>query len=561
MWRKIYISLIDLYLIVIATVCASAIRDNLDFSTDKILTILPYVGWTILASLVVLPVSNMSRSIWRFSTMVDYTRVIATVFAIVLTSVAMGFLFNRLDAVARTLPILQGILMVCMLVGARVSFRLYHARRQKKPKLLDVSVSMNGQAVLLVGINRISELYLQSIREFAAGRVRVAGLLGQTGRHTGRLLQTIPILGRPEDADAILKELAVRGIVVERIVVTMAFDRLSKDAQAALLDIQQRMNVQLDCFGERLLLDERKTDTTVLVTATTAKPTSALMAQPVCGETADFVITPDALKVLSSRPYWLVKRGMDFLAAGILLIVFAPLLLAVAAVVALDVGLPVTFWQQRPGLGGLKFRLFKFRTMAAAYDGRGQRLPDDARLSAIGAFLRRTRLDELPQLIHILNGEMSFVGPRPLLPIDQSPAHSARLLVRPGMTGWAQVAGGRGISLADKAALDVWYVNNASLRLDLRIVLRTIPMVVVGERIDDCAIRDAWQALEDSQICKPAVVPPQYRRDRADFSRSERSGLNVNPGAPLPNSPSFETAVRNDALQQAVVIRRNMERH
>ena len=162
---------------------------------------------------------------------------------------------------------------------------------------------------------------------------------------------------------------------------------------------------------------------------------------------------------------------------------------------AFDVGLPTVFWQQRPGARGRPFKLYKFRTMRSAHDEQGLRIPDDERLSAVGRFLRRTRLDELPQLYNILIGEMSFVGPRPLLPVDQSAGFAARLMAQPGLTGWAQVKGGREISASDKAALDVWYLRNASLWLDIVILARTIPTIVFGERTEAEAIRQAWDDL------------------------------------------------------------------
>jgi lipopolysaccharide/colanic/teichoic acid biosynthesis glycosyltransferase len=133
--------------------------------------------------------------------------------------------------------------------------------------------------------------------------------------------------------------------------------------------------------------------------------------------------------------------------------------------------------------------------MRSAHDEQGLRIPDDERLSAVGRFLRRTRLDELPQLYNILVGEMSFVGPRPLLQADQSADFPVRLMAQPGLTGWAQVKGGREISASDKAALDVWYLLNASLWLDIGILVRTIPMIVFGERTEAEAIRQAWDDL------------------------------------------------------------------
>src|SRR5262249_14993921 len=136
---------------------------------------------------------------------------------------------------------------------------------------------------------------------------------------------------------------------------------------------------------------------------------------------------------------WSLKRIVDVFAAAFLMITLAPVTVLVGLAVALDVGFPLVFWQQRPGLYGRPFTLFKFRTMAAPHDKQLRRVPDEQRLSALGRFLRRTRLDELPQLYNVLIGDMSLVGPRPLLPCDQSPDYAARLLVRPGITGWAQV--------------------------------------------------------------------------------------------------------------------------
>jgi lipopolysaccharide/colanic/teichoic acid biosynthesis glycosyltransferase len=207
------------------------------------------------------------------------------------------------------------------------------------------------------------------------------------------------------------------------------------------------------------------------------------------------------LDALAHRPYWRVKRAIDVASAACLLVVTGPIALLVAALVAIDVGWPVVFWQQRPGLGGQPFKLYKFRTMAAAHDRDGRRLSDSERQTFLGRLIRRTRLDELPQLFNILLGEMSFVGPRPLLPVDQPSAYGARLLVRPGLTGWAQVQGGRKVTASDKAALDVWYVRHASLRLDALILVRTVWMAIFGERVSAAAIRRAWYELQQAGIC------------------------------------------------------------
>jgi lipopolysaccharide/colanic/teichoic acid biosynthesis glycosyltransferase len=204
----------------------------------------------------------------------------------------------------------------------------------------------------------------------------------------------------------------------------------------------------------------------------------------------------DQRGVLLRRSYWRAKRMLDIAAAACAILLLAPLMLLVAVLVIIEIGPPALFWQQRPGLGGRPFRLHKFRTMRAAYDADGRRIADADRLSTVGRFLRRFRLDELPQLFNILIGEMSFIGPRPLLQADQHPGLDARLAVRPGMTGWAQIKGGRELTASDKAALDVWYIKNACLRVDLQILLGTLRVVLLGERAADReAIRVAWGEL------------------------------------------------------------------
>ena len=172
------------------------------------------------------------------------------------------------------------------------------------------------------------------------------------------------------------------------------------------------------------------------------------------------------------------------------------MIVVVAALVAIDVGFPIVFWQKRPGKFGRPFKLFKFCTMRPAHDRAGARISDEKRSSIVGRFLRRSRLDEIPQLYNILTGEMSFVGPRPLLPSDQPTETTARLLVRPGLTGMAQVFGARDISPEDKNALDIWYVRHASLWLDAKILVRTPLVMLRGERVDQRAVRAARKAFD-----------------------------------------------------------------
>lgn len=181
-----------------------------------------------------------------------------------------------------------------------------------------------------------------------------------------------------------------------------------------------------------------------------------------------------------------MKRCFDIAVALIAIVLGAPVLLLLALAVRIRMGSPVVFSQIRPGKGGRLFLMYKFRTMTDERDAAGQLLPDAHRLTRFGRFLRATSLDELPELINVLKGEMSLVGPRPLL-VEYLPLYSKRQSrrheVRPGITGWAQVNGRNALSWDQKFELDVWYVENQSLWLDIRILYMTVLKVVVREGI------------------------------------------------------------------------------
>lgn len=181
-----------------------------------------------------------------------------------------------------------------------------------------------------------------------------------------------------------------------------------------------------------------------------------------------------------------LKRTLDLLFALAALLVLWPIIAAVALAVRCSLGSPVFFAQQRPGLRGCPFMLLKFRTMREAKDATGRPLPDAERLGAFGLWLRSTSLDELPELWNVVRGEMSLVGPRPLLmeylPL-YTPEQARRHEVRPGLTGWAQVNGRNTLDWEEKFRYDVWYVDHRSTRLDLRILWRTILNVLRREGI------------------------------------------------------------------------------
>jgi len=181
-----------------------------------------------------------------------------------------------------------------------------------------------------------------------------------------------------------------------------------------------------------------------------------------------------------------MKRLFDFLVALCVLLILFPVIIVVAILIRFKLGSPILFTQNRPGLNGKVFKMMKFRSMLDGKDKHGNLLPDDERMTKFGTFLRSTSLDELPGLFNVLKGDMSLVGPRPLL-VQYLPLYSSeqarRHNVRPGITGWAQVNGRNAISWGQKFKLDVWYVDNQSFLLDIKILLLTVKKVFVREGI------------------------------------------------------------------------------
>jgi lipopolysaccharide/colanic/teichoic acid biosynthesis glycosyltransferase len=257
----------------------------------------------------------------------------------------------------------------------------------------------------------------------------------------------------------VIAEFKEHGIRTDRLIVGGDTDFLTADALAEITRVCNEHDARLDFVPQLIGLNAIR---------------EADAAQPVRSETSVPVS-------LSLPRYYTIKRVIDFTVSLLLIILLLPVFIAIAAVVVLDVGSPVFFWQRRTGMNGRIFQMHKFRTLKPAYDWRGLPVATTDRVSFVGDILRRVRVDELPQLLNVLVGDMSLIGPRPLLPRDQPADPTVRLKVRPGMTGWAQVNGGTSLSSEEKRALDEWYVRNASFWLDLKIMAMTVLFLAKGE--------------------------------------------------------------------------------
>jgi sugar transferase EpsL len=183
----------------------------------------------------------------------------------------------------------------------------------------------------------------------------------------------------------------------------------------------------------------------------------------------------------------IMKRLFDFTIALVALLLLWPIMLVVALLVWNTMGSPVLFCQQRPGLNGKSFNIYKFRTMLLSYDLQGELLPDSERMTKLGTILRQYSLDEFPQLLNVLKGDLSLIGPRPLL-MEYLPLYTAeqarRHHVRPGISGWAQVNGRNAVSWEEKFKYDVWYVDHQSFLLDIKVLWMTVIKVVSSEGVN-----------------------------------------------------------------------------
>lgn len=205
----------------------------------------------------------------------------------------------------------------------------------------------------------------------------------------------------------------------------------------------------------------------------------------------------------------LIKSILDRLVAAIALLVLSPILLIIAIAIYIRMGSPIFFTQPRPGKDGCIFTFYKFRTMTTERDSDGNPLPDEQRLTALGQFIRKTSLDELPQLWNVLKGDMSFVGPRPLLVKylnRYSPEQARRHEIKPGITGWAQIKGRNAITWEEKFIFDVWYVDNWSLWLDFKILLLTV-----------------WKVLEQEGINQEGYTTSEEFKGKCDENYSQPS--------------------------------------
>ena len=466
-----------------APLLALALRNDISIEPDATATLLPYMVLTLAVALPIYVSFGLSRTLWRYASASDYLRIAVAVSLIVTAATLATFLFDRMNGVARSIPVLQALISTCGMVLGRFSLGFFGARPRSPQTLKSMEPAdlPDGETLLIIGVNRLTPLLLEAVADFRGGKARVGGIVALDAVGDGRKLNGFDVF-ESRDLDATLRTLSVHGVDVNWIMVAVSRERLPERMGETLRKIAKTARVRVEYLNETLGLESSA---------------STMRRAPIAPypDLQELALDPKQIELRSIANYRAAKRALDFALSALLLILLAPVWLGLAVLIKLTLGSPVYFWQLRPGRYGRDFKLVKFRTLSSAYDVNGRPVDMADRLGRVGRFLRKTRLDELPQIWNILIGEMSFIGPRPLLPVDQTAGASRRHLVRPGLTGYAQVIGGRDIPPADKMALDIWYVMNASLALDIEIVMRTVPFLLLGEHVDHEAIRTAWSDL------------------------------------------------------------------
>ncbi len=448
----------DLLAVVVALPIAVLLRDGGLGDVDRLFGLVSALPALLCAALTATLVFRSYRGVWRYIGPREIVHLAQFGMTAVLVFCIVQFWVDRLVDLPRSVPLIQFLVMMAILLGSRIGYAEYRRWREGPS-----AASQLRKPLLVVGAGDGAALFISMLATRRAHDYEVVGVVSDTySRH--RSVFGVPVLGGLGEIEAVLATLRVQGVTPARVVVTCPHHELGRDAVYRVMDVAHEHGIAVEQLPELI----RFRDDAEL---------------PVYGAPSEDPLDVDV--------YPRVKRILDVVVSGSLLITLMPLLLAVAAAVAIGVKSEVLFVQVRPGRGRLPFKLLKFRTMIDPIDPGGRFLTDGERTPLVGRLLRRTRMDELPQLWNVLVGDMTLIGPRPLMPYDldaMADGGRARSRVRPGITGWAQVNGGHELSADEKLALDLWYADRANLWLDGLIVWRTVWMVIFGERRNPTAI-------------------------------------------------------------------------
>jgi len=486
----------DAVWIAAAPFAALALRDEsllrFDLASPGVREACQYALITIVCALPAAAAFRLRDGLSRDFAFVDVWAILGAAGVASSASTAVIFSINRLDYIPRSTPLIYAMVLVAGWVGGRAIARAHGSRRMAE--LHGICVHPRGRArrVVVVGVDCFSILAIKIVQRQAPQTTEIIAALDPRERFSDRTVNGVRIVGAPDDLLPIVTEYAEHGIAIDEVWVTDHLIAESPKTHRALSDVCRSLGLKSSSVSDALNLTPR----------------------------SDLDGADETAAVAPAPNYFRFRQPVEAAVAGALLAALAPLAAIVAMIVASDLGAPIVFWQERIGRNGRKFLLYKFRTLHAPFDHDGAAVARDRRTSTIGGIVRKSRLDEIPQLWNVIRGEMALIGPRPLLPVDQPADSRTRLLVRPGITGWAQVNGGTALTAEEKDALDSWYIRHASPKLDLQVIWRTVCRFGRGERRDASAIEHAMKWRREAK--RPDGRPFSERVDTSELNATRR---------------------------------------
>jgi lipopolysaccharide/colanic/teichoic acid biosynthesis glycosyltransferase len=486
---RIYLSIWDLFWALVSPILALYLRD-IDIQSNADWSVLVYY-WVLSAGFAIVAffAFRLQDGMTRYFSVHEALDIAEAVLFAELMTFAVLFTLTRLDGIPRSMPLVHGLLLAGGLLAARVFVRIMASEDNEPP-----DYHWRRERIILIGANPFASSFIQLLKAYAPQQQRVIAVLDENAAMIGRAISGVQIFGAPHELEAIVSEFAIHGIGTERIVIAGEADFLSPPVLHEVERICKKRQIELTFLPRMIGVSEQKS---------TNAP--AVVFEPV-----------ESKQSFAMPPIFRLKRWIDIVGSLTLIVLLFPLLMLAGLLVLLDVGRPIFFWQERLGWKGRSFLIYKFRTLRAPFDSAGNPAKGGRQPSAVGRFLRATRLDELPQLLNVLFGEMSLIGPRPLLPEDQPENTSIRLSVRPGISGWAQVNGAKLVTKEQKEHLDEWYVRNASLSFDFWILMMTIKLVLRGRVSSQEILADTGQVQSKNNGFAAASGEEWFPRTRVN---------------------------------------------
>jgi lipopolysaccharide/colanic/teichoic acid biosynthesis glycosyltransferase len=448
--RTLYLTSYDIATAAFAPALAILTRGVNESNADN-LSSLNYWMASFFVTIALLAYCGIGAELRQYCAPNDVQKLLAASIGAVVLTVAVVFPINRLEGVARAVPFLH------------CAYLFYIPRiflRVRKPSDLSTVRRLEREIenVLLVGTSDLAWFFTQVVDTLPGAPQKIIGVLDTHQNTRGRTLSGYTIIGSYNVVGSALDEFRVHGVTIKRVVVADSAICPGSEPWIAVAQACSTRDVNVEFLPDHLKVS----------TSSQTRDERALEGP--------------ATTIVRGGAYWKAKRAIDVVASVVMLLLLTPLLALVTLLVWVSIGQPVIFWQVRLGQHGRAICVHKFRSMLDPVDRNGRLRSTEERETKVGRFIRATRLDELPQLFDILVGDMSFIGPRPLLPHDQPADSGRRLSVRPGLTGWAQVNGGKLINPEQKGVLDHWYIDNACFWVDFKILILTMVCVVLGDR-------------------------------------------------------------------------------